>query len=199
MHELALLRAKYTPDDAESDKYTILDKILGKDKYLRLAYYLEQNRNDWNDGYNYAETGLDGFTAETDEDKRIVETLQETIRESDYVDGRVFRDSWPTYGDLYGKVEDATLLSDLEKANKHFNLKEKQMSNYILELCPEQIDPILVSALKESIINERTNGSDLDNELLSALDRVLRYFTCQGEYISALQYIEDAIEEIEGE
>lgn len=121
MHELALLRAKYTPEDAESDKYTILDNILSKDKYLRLAYYLEQNRNDWNDGYDYAETGLNGFTVETDEDGRIVETLQKTISESDYVDGRVFRDSWPTYGDLYGKVEDATLLSDLEKVNKHFN------------------------------------------------------------------------------
>lgn len=120
LHELALLRAKYTPDDAESSKYNIRDKILSRNKYLMLAHYLELNRGDWSDGYDYAETGINNFTVETDEDKRIVETLQETIADSDYVDGRVFRDCWPTYGDLYAKVDDTVLLSDLEKISKHF-------------------------------------------------------------------------------
>ena len=69
---------------------------------------------------------------------------------------------------------------------------------YILELEPEQIDPILVSALKESITNERTIGES-DEELLAALDKVLRYFTCKDDYIAALNYIENAVEEIEGE
>lgn len=38
LHELALLRAKYTPDDAESSKYDIREKILEKNKYLMLAH-----------------------------------------------------------------------------------------------------------------------------------------------------------------
>lgn len=69
---------------------------------------------------------------------------------------------------------------------------------YILELDPEQVDPILVSALKESIINERI-FMESDEELLSALDRVLRYFICKDDYFTALEYIENAVEEIEGE
>lgn len=73
------------------------------------------------------------------------------------------------------------------------------MSKYILELDPEQVEPILVSALKESIINERTNGGEPDYELLAALDRVLRYLTCQDEYNAALNYIADAVEEINKE
>lgn len=120
MHELALLRAKYTPEDAEPCKYDIRDQIVSKNKYLMLAHYLELNRGDWSDGYDYAERGISNFTIETDEDKRIIEALQQTIEDNEYVDGRVFRDCWPTYGDLYAKVEDVVLLSDLEKIAKHF-------------------------------------------------------------------------------
>ena len=49
----------------------ILDVILEKDKYLRLAHYLLKNREDWNDGYSYAESGLNGFDVETETDKLI--------------------------------------------------------------------------------------------------------------------------------
>jgi hypothetical protein len=114
IHELALLRAKYTPSNADSTKQEILDELLSKDKYLKLAYYLEENRNDWSDGYSYAEYGIDSFTVECDDDARMVESLQKTISECDRVDGRVFRDSWPTYGDLYAMVDNA-LLEDLSK------------------------------------------------------------------------------------
>lgn len=70
-HVLALLRAKYTPDNAFSDKSDIQEVIINKNKYLRLAHYLECNRNDWNDGCDYAECGINSFTVETTLDEDI--------------------------------------------------------------------------------------------------------------------------------
>lgn len=113
-HQIALLRAKYTPDDAESSEWTIREKILSQDKYLRLAYYLEQNRNDWNDGCDYAETGLNGFTIETTQDQEIYDSIQALIDDWDG-DGRCFRDCAWGYGELYGLVENQQLLDDLEQ------------------------------------------------------------------------------------
>ena len=112
-HTEALLRAKYTPDNALSTKFDILQAILKKDKYLHLAYYLEMNRGDWNDGYSYAEMGLDGFNVVTDLDKEIVEEIQGLIDNWDH-DGRVFRDCTYNYGYLYGLVEDQQLVDDLK-------------------------------------------------------------------------------------
>lgn len=112
-HQIALLRAKYTPDDAESSEWTIREKILSQDKYLRLAYYLEQNRNDWNDGCDYAETGLSGFEVVTAQDKEIYDNIQACIDDWDG-DGRCFRDCTWNYGVLYGLVENQQLINDLE-------------------------------------------------------------------------------------
>lgn len=113
-HQIALLRAKYTPEDAESSEWTIREKILSQDKYLRLAYYLEQNRHDWNDGCDYAETGLNGFTIETTQDQEIYDSIQALIDDWDG-DGRCFRDCTWNYGALYGLVENQQLLDDLEQ------------------------------------------------------------------------------------
>lgn len=113
--DLMLLRAKYTPDDSTSDKYTVLNEIVIKNKYLYLAHYLEKNRNDWSDGYSYAEAGLDGFTVETPEDEEIYKEIRSLIDDSDYVDGRVFRDCNYSYSYLYGLVEDEQLRKDHQK------------------------------------------------------------------------------------
>lgn len=113
--DLMLLRAKYTPDDSGSDKYAVLNAIISKNKYLYLAHHLEVNRNDWSDGYDYAERGLDGFTIETLEDEEIYKEIRSLIDDSDYVDGRVFRDCNYSYSHLYGLVEDAQLLKDHQK------------------------------------------------------------------------------------
>src|SRR5690554_5980550 len=43
LNQLATLRAKYTPNDFDSDLYEVLGSILEKDKYMMLAYYLEKN------------------------------------------------------------------------------------------------------------------------------------------------------------
>ena len=115
-HKIALLHAKYTPDDAESSEWTIREKILAQDKYLRLAYYLERNRGDWNDGCIYAETGLGGFEVVTAQDKEIYDNIQALIDDwGDEGDGRCFRDCTWNYGALYGLVENQQLLDDLEQ------------------------------------------------------------------------------------
>jgi len=113
VHKLALLRAKYTPEDAMSDKWTILRAILAKDKYLRLAYYLEQNRNDWDDGYWYAEQGLKGFEIISSEDQEIYDCIYKITQYED-TDGRYFRDCEYNYGMLFGKVGDDVLYKDYE-------------------------------------------------------------------------------------
>lgn len=111
-HKVALLRAKYTPDDAMSEGYEILEGVLSKCKYLRLAYYLEKNRGDWSDGYDYAETGISGFTVETEEDQEIYTLINNLIQdgqESGDIDGRVFRDCEYNYGYLFTKVDESLM------------------------------------------------------------------------------------------
>ncbi len=112
VHKLALLRAKYTPDNAMSGKWDILHAILAKDKYLNLAHYLEANRNDWNDGYDSAERGLQGFTIDNNEDQEIYDCIYKIMQYED-TDGRYFRDCEYNYGVLFGKV-DAALYKDYE-------------------------------------------------------------------------------------
>jgi hypothetical protein len=92
-------------------------RIVSKNKYLCLAYWLEQNRNDWNDGYSFAETGLDSFTIETETDELIYKDIQSYMDDWGG-DGRVFRDCEWNYGVLYGMVEDEELMKDFETVQK---------------------------------------------------------------------------------
>jgi hypothetical protein len=111
LRELALFQVKYNLG-AESSWDDILEVILTKDKYLRLAYFLEKNREDWNDGYSYAECGLNGFVAESVLDNEIEAEIQSLINNWDG-DGRVFRDCEHNYGEIYG-LADGELYKDLE-------------------------------------------------------------------------------------
>jgi hypothetical protein len=113
-HQIALLRAKYTPDNAMSSEWDILEAMFKQDKYLALAYFLEKNRGDWSDGYNYAEQGLGWFTVETPEDKEIADEIQAIIDDDDGCDGRNFRDCEHNYDVLYSMVKDEQLLKDLD-------------------------------------------------------------------------------------
>jgi len=106
-----LLLAKYDLDLTQ-DWEDLLDIVINKNKYLYLAYYLEKNRGDWNDGYSYAETGLDNFTIENELDQDIHNDIYSYIENWDG-DGRVFRDCNYNYSYLYGIVAD--LESDLYK------------------------------------------------------------------------------------
>ncbi len=97
----------------------IREAILSKDKYLRLAYYLEKNRGDWNDGYDYAATGLHGFVVEEGNslDQDIYDCINECIESGNDgdIDGRIFRDCEYNYSRLYGFVTSQALLDDLDK------------------------------------------------------------------------------------
>ena len=96
--------ATVSPDD-------LLDAILAKDKYLRLAYYLERNRIDWNDGCDYAERGLSHFTIESPRDQEIYDDISGQMGEDWDGDGRVFRDIKWGYDALYALV-DPKLMED---------------------------------------------------------------------------------------
>ncbi len=103
----------------ESNWPEILETILAKDKYLALAHALMMNRNDWNDGYWYAENGLGQFTIETDEDKKIYKNIRDCIDNWDG-DSRVFRDTEYNYDIISGMV-DQTLIADYTLAYRNVN------------------------------------------------------------------------------
>lgn len=109
---LAQLQVKYGLPPIAEFKH-IRDVLLEKNKYLHLAYWLERNRGDWNDGYRYANIGLDGFKIETETDELIYKDIQSYIDDWDG-DGRVFRDCEWNYSVLYGMVEDEELMKDFQ-------------------------------------------------------------------------------------
>jgi hypothetical protein len=105
--KLALLLSKYDMD-LERDWNDLLEVIIHKNKYLYLAYYLEKNRGDWNDGCSYAETGLDSFKIENNLDQSIYDDINEYISNwGDYMDGRCFRDCNYSYDVIYGMVAES--------------------------------------------------------------------------------------------
>lgn len=118
-HALALLRAKYTPDNAFSDKTDIQEVIINKNKYLRLAHYLECNRNDWNDGCDYAENGINAFTVENTLDEDINTEIQGLVDDwGNHADGRIFRDCQYNYTYLYSLVDDEQLMADYQEITR---------------------------------------------------------------------------------
>jgi len=119
--KLALLLAKYDLS-LDCDWQDVLEVILDKNKYLRLAHYLEKNRGDWSNGCDYAETGLDGFEVENELDQKIYDDISHYIDNwIDYMDGRVFRDCEYNYSVLYGIAEeqDSNLVSDYYEVMKY--------------------------------------------------------------------------------
>lgn len=104
--------------DFKADMHEVLMAILDRNKYLRLAYWLERNRGDWNEGHFYADRGLDDFTCESDMDRAIVANLRHHIDEWDG-DGRIFRDCEWNYGRIYELVNDATLVADFLAVRQH--------------------------------------------------------------------------------
>lgn len=82
------------------DKNSVIDHFLKLDKYLRLGHYLRLNRENWDDGPDYAETGLDGFDVVTDKDVEISNEIRGLIDNWDG-DGRVFRDCEYNYDYIF--------------------------------------------------------------------------------------------------
>lgn len=101
----------------ESSWKEVLEALLSKDKYLRLAHYLCENRNNWNDGYDKAEYGLSQFQAESEQDREIVKDLQDCIDNWDG-DGRIFRDTKWSYDEIF-KLADQSLFKDYAICYNH--------------------------------------------------------------------------------
>jgi hypothetical protein len=118
--KLALLLAKYDME-LEDTWSELLDAIVSKNKYLRLAHYLEENRNDWNDGFDYAEGGLSTFTVESELDQEIENDITSHMYENWDGDGRVFRDCKYNYSVIYGIAadNDPQLYKDYEIVKEH--------------------------------------------------------------------------------
>lgn len=102
---------KYGLDPVTTLEGDLRELILGKNKYLRLAYYLEKNRGDWNDGPSFAECGLNGFSIDTPDDQLIYDDINGYIVDWDG-DGRVFRDCTWNYSRIYAGFVPAELLAD---------------------------------------------------------------------------------------
>lgn len=91
----------------------VVEELAKKNKYLYLAYKLEQNRGDWNDGYDYAEEGLRFFIYEKEYigagkyiDEAIVKDIRSYMHDEWDGDGRCFRDCEWNYSRLYGMAEE---------------------------------------------------------------------------------------------
>lgn len=115
--ELARFQVKY---ETTGGWWNILNIILSKDKYLRLGHYLLKNREDWNDGPDYAQQGLDGFEISDKVDQMIYEDINNLIMNWDG-DGRCFRDSSSSYDYLFG-ISDQKLYEDYCKVKEKVNL-----------------------------------------------------------------------------
>lgn len=104
------------PDSSWSD---ILETILGKNKYLKLAYWLMRNRGDWGEGYHYAKIGIESFTVEYDIDREIAKDINDCIamEENGDVDDRIFRDCTWNYNRILELVTDEKLLIDFNEIN----------------------------------------------------------------------------------
>jgi len=109
-----ILAQKYGVD-LSSDGREVLDEILNKDKYLRLAYYLEKNRGNWNDGPYYAKRGLEGFVPESEIDREIYDEIYDLANDWNG-DGRCFRDCQWNYSAIYeiAKTERPELYADFK-------------------------------------------------------------------------------------
>lgn len=105
-------------DPLTSCKDDILDSLLSKNKYLRLAHFLQENRNDWSEGPDFAERGLNGFHVVTDQDGDIYDEISELINEWDG-DGRCFRDCTWNYDVIFGMADQFMV----ELYNKYLELQ----------------------------------------------------------------------------
>lgn len=124
--ELVLLLTKYNLE-LDADWEDLLEVILSKNKYLKLAYFLEQNRLDWSNGCEYALKGLHNFTIENEIDQKIYDDIYQYVRNwEDYCDGRVFRDCEFNYNVLYNMAKE----QDLELYNDCIKIINKLRENW---------------------------------------------------------------------
>lgn len=118
LKRIAKLAAKYNVD---MDLDDIREAIFSLDKYLRLAHFLYENREDWNEGPSLALQGLSQFNAVSELDLEIYKEIS-AIVENWQGDGRVFRDCQYNYDFLFSisnveSLKDYQLLKEIESTS----------------------------------------------------------------------------------
>lgn len=113
----AVLAAKYGFDTMTSPNQ-LMQLLLGKNKYLDLAYAMECTRGDWSQGFYRVENALGDFKIDTDQDKEIYKDVSECLTGDDR-DGRIFRDTEWNYSKIYELV-DPELLKDFKELEGMF-------------------------------------------------------------------------------
>lgn len=111
---IAVLKVKYDVEfDAEDVE--VLDAIINRSKYLRLADAMFNARSDFSEHYRVS-YALDAFKVENDTDQKIVDSLSEILDEYEG-DGRIFRDCEWNYGAIMS-------YAPADIVNDYNNLKE---------------------------------------------------------------------------
>lgn len=111
----SILCSKYDLNyDVDCD--CVLNTIINNDKYLYCAHYLLENRNDWNDGYDYAKQSLTKLDSNNSTDILIINEIQSIIDSGD-IDGRHFRDCKWNYDVLFG-MADKDIIKDYNIAKE---------------------------------------------------------------------------------
>jgi hypothetical protein len=87
-------------DPLTEDAASLLDKILDRDKYLKLAYAMYQTRGDWTGGPWCVEHALESFKIETADDNAIYNEIS-ALTYNWEGDGRVYRDCTWNYTRLF--------------------------------------------------------------------------------------------------
>lgn len=115
----ARLQVKYGLTE-DSDWTDVLEALDSKCKYFALARALEDQRNDWSEGFDCVQYAVDSFKVETPEDQEIYDSLYELAYDEDLCDGRTFRDCEWNYSALYGKV-DSDLMKDYATLQEYYS------------------------------------------------------------------------------
>jgi len=127
--EVGVLAVKYGCDLESADYRSILDAILDRNRYLKLARAFYRIRCDWSDGpHDRARRALDDFIeaasretgGQTDLDREIYDYWLEIIErqeEAGESDGRIYRDGEWSYGRLFSLAaeRDPDLFADYGK------------------------------------------------------------------------------------
>lgn len=69
----------------------VIDALIDKDQYLKLAKAMEDTRIDWSDGFYKVQNALSSFVPQNEEDKLAMEEISD-LANGEESDGRIFRD-----------------------------------------------------------------------------------------------------------
>lgn len=117
----ALLLAKYDLG-LEAEWGDILNSVLDRCKYLRLAHSMWLTRGDWGSGYYRVQHNIKGFGIANDVDQKIYEEIYNLAYNSEDIDGRVFRDCEYCYDNLYENFVDSKLYEDYKTVLEYMDI-----------------------------------------------------------------------------